>query len=246
MSVRLKDTGGAVHIRWIPKYTFLERLGHWIHAATYVPLAITGFMIFAPGFKGLTQGDLGENLRVLHRILAVAFGIMPVSYLLLQPRRLLMNIRENFSFGRDDIGWLKAAIPYYLLGRHVDMPPQPRFNTGERLNAATIMLGTVVFGLTGFIMWFGKGHIPVWLFQAAVIIHDLAMIATVCMFIIHLFLAVAHPLMWQAMVSMRFGVVSESYAREHHAKWYYGERRAKEMWEAHQKAVAEGAAHSES
>jgi formate dehydrogenase subunit gamma len=237
MSVRLRDSGGAIHIRWIPKYTFLERLGHWVHAAMFIPLAITGFMIFAPGFKGLTQGALGENLRVAHRVLAVLFGITPILYAILQPRRLLMNIRENFSFGRDDIGWLKGAIPYYLLGRHVEMPPQPRFNTGERLNAATIILGTAVFGVTGLLMWFGKGYIPVWLFQAAVITHDLAMIATVCMFIVHLFLAVAHPLMWQAMVSMRFGVVSESYAREHHAKWYYGEKRARELWEAHLKEL---------
>jgi formate dehydrogenase subunit gamma len=239
MSVRLRDAGSVIHIRWIPKYTVLERMGHWMHAGAYVPLAITGFLIFAPGFKGLTQGALGENLRVAHRAFAVMFATMPVLYAILQPRRLLMNIRENFKFDRDDIGWIKAAIPYYLFGRHVEMPPQPRFNTGERLNAATIMVGTVVFGVTGLLMWFGKGHIPVWMFQAALMCHDLALIATVCMFIIHLFLAVAHPLMWQAMVSMRFGVISESYAREHHAKWYYGEKRARQMWEAKHKA-AEG------
>jgi len=32
-------------------------------------------------------------------------------------------------------------------------------------------------------------------------------------------------------VSMRYGVVSESYAREHHALWFYGEKRARELWE---------------
>jgi formate dehydrogenase subunit gamma len=240
MSVRLRGAGSAVHIRWIPKYTFLERFGHWAHAFTYVPLAITGFMIFAPGFKGLSEGDLGITLRVVHRVLAIAFGVVPLLYAILQPRRLLMNIRENFSFGKDDIGWLKAAIPYYLLGRHVDMPPQPRFNTGERLNAAAIILGTITFGVSGLVMWFGKGYIPVWMFQMAVIVHDLAFIATFCMFIIHIFLAVAHPLMWQSMISMRFGVVSESYAREHHAKWYYGEKRAKQMWEAHQREAKGG------
>jgi len=53
------------------------------------------------------------------------------------------------------------------------------------------------------------------------------------MFIIHLFLAVAHPLMWQGLVSMRFGVVSESHARERHAKWYFGKKRGKELWKAH-------------
>jgi formate dehydrogenase subunit gamma len=238
MSVRLRSTDGVMHIRWIPKYTFLERLGHWIHAATYLPLAFTGFLIFSPFLKGLAQGDWGEALRVAHRIFAIAFGIMPVLYVTLQPRRFLKNVRENLTFGREDIGWVKAAIPYYLLGRHVDMPPQPRFNTGERLNAATIMVGTALFGLTGFTMWFGKGIIPSWLFQAAVIVHDLALILTFVMFIIHFFLAVAHPLMWQSLVSMRYGVVSESYAREHHAIWYYGRERAMQLWEQHKAEAA--------
>jgi formate dehydrogenase subunit gamma len=233
MSIKLRGTDGAVHIRWIPKYTFVERLGHWVHAATYIPLAFTGLLIFAPFLKGLAQGDWGEALRVAHRVFAIAFGIMPVLYAILQPRRLLMNVRENLTFGREDIGWVKAAIPYYLLGKHVDMPPQPRFNTGERLNAAAIMVGTMLFGVTGLTMWFGRGIIPPWLFRTAVIIHDLTMILTFVMFIIHFFLAVAHPLMWQSLVSMRYGVVSESYAREHHAIWYYGKDRAMKLWEQH-------------
>ena len=58
-------------------------------------------------------------------------------------------------------------------------------------------------------------------------------IVTFAMFIVHFFLAVVHPLMWQSLVSMRYGVVSESYAREHHAMWYYGEERARELWEEH-------------
>ena len=233
MSIRLRSTDHLMHIRWIPKYTFLERLGHWVHAATYIPLAFTGFLIFAPFLKGLAQGDWGQALRVAHRVFAVGFGILPVLYVLLQPRRFLMNVRENLTFGREDIGWVKAAIPYYLLGKHTDMPPQPRFNTGERLNAAVIMVGTAVFGITGFTMWFGKGIIPTWLFQTAVIVHDLALVITCVMFIIHFFLAVAHPLMWQSLISMRYGVVSESYAREHHAIWYYGRERAMQLWEQH-------------
>jgi hypothetical protein len=55
-----------------------------------------------------------------------------------------------------------------------------------------------------------------------VVFHDLAMIVSVCMFLVHLYLAVAHPLMWAGLVSMRFGVTSAEYAMEHHAKWYYG------------------------
>ena len=143
MSIRLRDTGEVIHIRWIPKYTLLERLGHWVHASTYIPLAITGCLLFVPGVRGLTQGQIGEALRVVHRVLAVIFMVLPVLYLLFQPRRLFMNLREVFQFSGLDIAWLKAALPYYLFGRHEGMPPQPRFNTGERLNAAIIIVGTV-------------------------------------------------------------------------------------------------------
>jgi hypothetical protein len=30
---------------------------------------------------------------------------------------------------------------------------------------------------------------------------------------------------------MRFGVTSAEYAAEHHAKWYYGPRRARQLYE---------------
>ncbi len=233
MSFRLKHDDRLIHIRWIPKYTFMERLGHWVHASTYIPLSITGFIIFAPWFQHLTQGTAGATFRGLHRGFAIVLGLMPVIYALVEPRRLIMHLRENFTFTREDVGWLKAAIPYYVLGRHVDMPPQPRFNTGERLNAVAIIIGTGSFGVTGFLMWFGRGHIPPVLFQLAVLVHDLTAIITFAMFIVHFFLAVVHPLMWQSLVSMRYGVISESYAREHHAMWYYGEKRARELWEKH-------------
>ncbi len=233
MSFRLNHDDRLIQIRWIPKYTFMERLGHWVHASTYIPLSITGFIIFAPWFQHLTQGTAGATFRGLHRGFAIVLGLMPVIYALVEPRRLIMHLRENFTFTREDVGWLKAAIPYYVLGRHVDMPPQPRFNTGERLNAVAIIIGTGSFGVTGFLMWFGRGHIPPFLFQLAVLVHDLTAIITFAMFIVHFFLAVVHPLMWQSLVSMRYGVISESYAREHHAMWYYGEKRARELWEKH-------------
>jgi len=69
------------------------------------------------------------------------------------------------------------------------------------------------------------------LFRWMVILHDLAMIASVCMFLVHLYLAVAHPLMWAGMVSMRFGVTSAAYAAEHHARWNYGPKRARQLYE---------------
>ncbi|MFN2240961.1 MAG: formate dehydrogenase subunit gamma [Anaerolineae bacterium] len=235
MSVRLRGTDSAIAIRWIPKYTTLERALHWVHTASFIPLVLTGFVLFAPWLQPVAQSEAGTHIRLIHRLAAVFFGGVPIVYTLLQPRRMLMNLREFLSFSKYDLLWLKGAIPYYVLGRHEDMPPQPRFNTGERLTAVVMVLGTVTFGITGLSMWFLKGIMPTWLYQVMVLFHDLMFIVTFAMFMVHFYLAVIHPMMWQSLVSMRYGVVSESYAREHHTMWYYGEKRAKEMWEQRHK-----------
>ncbi|MGC8825761.1 MAG: formate dehydrogenase subunit gamma [Anaerolineae bacterium] len=238
MTVQLKGRPEAITIQWIPKYTLIERIGHWMHTASFLPLAITGMVLYFPFLQPLAQGAAGEFLRLVHRIAAVVFGALPIIYFIFQPRRLIMNIRE-FLPSKEDIGWLKAAPAYYLFGRHEAMPPQGRFNAGEKLNGLVMVAAWAVFGITGLPMWFGKGVIPPEIFRWLVVFHDLAMIGSVCMFLVHLYLAVAHPLMWAALVSMRFGVTSAEYAAEHHAKWYYGPKRAMEIWEARKREAAQ-------
>ena len=238
MSVQLKDTGSVVQIRWIPKYTVIERSLHWVHTLSFVPLALTGLILYLPLLQPLAQGQAGTWVRLLHRIVAIVFIAEPIIYAIIQPRRLWMSIKE-FTIDKDDIGWVKNAFGYYVLGRHTDMPPQGRFNAGEKLNGVIMIVSWALFVITGLIMWLGKGIVPTGLFHWMVLIHDLTMILSVCMFLIHLYLAVGHPLMWAGLVSMRFGVTSASYAAEHHAKWYYGPKRARQMYEARKKAASE-------
>jgi formate dehydrogenase subunit gamma len=230
--VEQADESGAIRIRWIPKYTAMERVFHWGHTVTFLGLAMTGMILFFPFLRPLAQGESGQLIRLVHRAMAIAYGVLPLVYVILEPRRALMSLKSVFKVSRYDIEWVKGMIPYYMLGRHEAMAPQDRFNTGEKMNAAIIILGSVVFAITGLLMWFGKGLLPVGVFQLMVLLHDIAMIVTVCMFIVHFYLAVVHPLMWAGLVSMRFGVTSAAYAQEHHALWYYGEDKAKEIYEA--------------
>jgi len=241
MSWQLKDSSSVITIRWIPRYDGMERFLHWAHTAAFFPLTITGMVLFMPLFAPLAQGEAGQFIRVTHRVCAVFFAAVPILYAIFRPRRLLSTLRD-LRLGHYDIEWFKAAVPYYLLGRHRTMPPQGRFNTGEKLNVIVLVSGTILFTITGLVMWFGKGFVPTDVFKAMVIVHDLTMIVTVNMFIVHFYLAVAHPLMWQSMVSMRFGMVSESYAREHHSAWYYGEERARKLYEEKKAAAIAGTA----
>lgn len=231
MSVQIKGKPEIITIQWIPKYTLMERIVHWVHTATFIPLAITGMIMYFPFLQPLAQGEAGTFIRLVHRGAAVFFGLVPIIYAILQPRRFIMLI-QDFLPEKEDIGWLKGAIPYYLFGKHEAMPPQGRFNAGEKLFGLVTMITWAIFGVTGLTMWFGKGFVSPSIFQLAVVLHDLAMIVSVSTLMVHLYLAVAHPLMWGALISMRFGVTSADYAAEHHAKWFYGRRRAMEIWEA--------------
>ncbi len=237
---RIEEPGeaGAIRIRWIPKYTAMERFFHWGHTVTFLALAATGMILFFPFLRPLAQGEAGQLVRLLHRAMAIAYGTLPLIYIILEPRRALLSLKSVFKVSRYDIEWVKGMIPYYMFARHEAMAPQDRFNTGEKLNAVVIILGSVVFAITGLLMWFGKGRLPMGAFQAMVVMHDIAMVVTVCMFIVHFYLAVVHPLMWAGLVSMRFGVTSAAYAQQHHALWYYGPERAREIYEAQKAAQA--------
>lgn len=208
-----------IRIRWIERYSTMERWLHWGHTTTFFMLIVTGFPLYAGFMSPLMQGESGQYLRLWHRIAAIFFMAVPIVYILAEPRRFLQGARD-VSFGRVDWGWFKGAIPYYLLGKHVAMPPQGKWNTGEKINVVVMVLGTLLFSVTGLMMWFGKGVLPPEVFMSAVITHDLTMIVSVNMFIVHFYLATAHPLMWGALVSMRFGVASEEYVKEHHEDWY--------------------------
>jgi formate dehydrogenase subunit gamma len=226
-------------VKWVPRYTGLERFLHWGHTATFLILAATGYVLFVPALSPLAHGSAGQLIRLIHRACGVLFALVPIVYAILSPKRLIETVKDMF-FGRSDIEWLKNAWGYYILGKKKGMPPQGRWNTGEKLNMWLLAGGTIVFTITGLLMWFGKGILPVWVFRASVIVHDISMIVSVTMFIVDFYLAVAHPLMWQSLISMRFGVVSESYAREHHGKWYaeHDDEFAQEMAE---KAAADKA-----
>ncbi len=95
MSVRLKGTDSIVQIRWIPRYTGLERFLHWVHRAAFIPLVLTGFVRFNPWLLCQTGCVAVRNVRILHRVAAIVFGGTPIIHGILQPRRMLMHVASS-------------------------------------------------------------------------------------------------------------------------------------------------------
>jgi formate dehydrogenase subunit gamma len=213
----------------VVKYSLGARWLHWVITLTAIVLAITGLFLYVPWFSGLA---IDSYSRIIHRVAAVIFVVAPVLWFLAKPGRSFHFIKEIFSWGKDDIAWLKAAPDYYFGGDESKMPPQPDMNTGQKLWALVAFLSAVGFIITGLFMWFLKGNLPSEVFLWMTLVHNLCFIVGGAMTLVHLYLGAVHPRMTEALKSMIKGTVSTEYAKSHHGKWYAEISKGKEAGEA--------------
>jgi len=207
----------------VEKYRKPTRILHWVHGGAFVLLFLTGLVLFIPQLGPLAQDGW---TRLLHRIGAAVFVVAPLIYIPMNWKTTLKGIKEAFTWGSEDIGWLKAAPQYYFLCDEDAMPPQGHMNTGQKMWWFMVIIFGLLFLISGCIMWFAKTAAPPVVLQWVVFIHDVAFIVTGVMFFVHLYMSVVHPLVrplgtgsWSAMTR---GTVSVQYAKTHHGKWYDG------------------------
>ena len=198
-----------------------QRFVHWLHTFAFILLMLTGAMLYVPWFsQTVATGAGGHVVRFVHRVGAIAFILVPILYIISDPKGWWADMKLTFSWGKEDLGWLMAAPRYYFLGDEGAMPPQEKFNTGQKLFYLVVVVCMVGFIVTGLIMWLGQGSVPVWVFQWSVVLHDLCTIAYAAFFLVHFMLSVMHPLMKGAINGMLFGWMPEEYIKHHHAKYY--------------------------
>lgn len=216
----------------VERYRKPTRILHWVHAGAFVLLFLTGLVLFVPSLGILAQDSW---TRVIHRVAAVVFIIAPLIYIPLNLKATFYGIKDALSWGREDLGWMKAAPRYYFLCDEAAMPPQEHMNTGQKMWWLLVLVFGPVVALTGLIMWVFKTTASAELLQFMVLLHDLAFLVLSLMFFVHIYMSVAHPLVrplrtgaWSSMVR---GKVSAEYAKSHHGKWYQDITRAKEIVE---------------
>ena len=201
----------------VEKYRKPVRILHWIHASAFVLLFLTGLVLFIPQLGILAQDSW---TRLIHRIGAFIFVAAPLIYLPLNWKASWKGIGEAFTWGSEDIGWLKAAPRFYFLGDKKAMPPQGHMNTGQKMWWFIALVFGVIFVITGAIMWFAKTAAPAAALQWMVFIHDVSFIVAGTMLFVHIYLGVLHPLMTESWGAIVGGKISTEYAKTHHAKWY--------------------------
>jgi formate dehydrogenase subunit gamma len=123
-------------------------------------------------------------------------------------RALLRTAREVDRFDRDDFRWLLGRRP----------APQGRLNAGQKLNSALTAAFTLLFLVSGLLLWLGERDTR-FRFASTVLLHDGLMYVSLLLLAGHLYLAVIHPATRHALRGITVGAVSEDWAARHHPRW---------------------------
>jgi len=200
--------------RLVHRYLRAQRLIHWTGVVSFLTLLFSGIVLLFPPLSFLAAGGL---TRVIHRVAAIPFVLLPIVYAILLPRETRELFAETFTYTRLDWEWLKC-MPAYLFGRTRGLPPQGRLNAGQKLHHASTFLMFVTVSLSGFILWLGKGRLGPNGLAVTAMAHDLSMLGLSVLMVGHVYFT----FLYDALSAMLTGFVTEDYARMEHRKWFEG------------------------
>ena len=190
---------------YVKRFSPVERLLHWVKALGFFFLLATGLILYLPRLSELVSRR--QFIQSIHFWGGVAWLGVLIAVVLLGGRRLFATARELEQFDGDDLRWLR--------GRKA---PQGRFNAGQKINAALTAAFTILFGVSGFLLWFGEQDTR-FRFASTVILHDGLMYISLVLLVGHLYLALIHPATRHSLRGMTLGSVRVEWAMKHHAKW---------------------------
>jgi len=198
--------------RKLLRYTFSERVNHWIAGLTYVYCLMTGLAFWSPYLFWLaTIVGGGPTARFWHPWFGIVFTVSV--FAMYKAWRIDMRTTDA------DLAW-KKAIPYYIRNEDEKLPPIGRFNYGQKLFFWLMFYGAITLLISGLALWFVES-IPWslrWLRYLAIFLHVTAGLATIGGFIIHVYMGAA--MVRGGFNSIVRGEVSATWARTHHRLWY--------------------------
>jgi len=137
-----------------------EKVQHFLLLTSFIVLVLTGFGLKFPEawWVRWIVYIIGENAfearGVVHRvasIILIAVSVYHLIYILFNKRGRHLVI--DFLPRKKDLSEFKGSI-LYLTGKDIDKPKFGRFSYIEKMEYWAVVWGTVIMGITGFILWF--------------------------------------------------------------------------------------------
>jgi formate dehydrogenase subunit gamma len=195
------------------RFDVTERLFHWAFALPFLVTLVTGLAMYFDGLQKLA-GDR-ELVRDIHRFAGLAVVLLPLLVVALGRRHGLARDAADLDlWSDDDRTWFRSWL-WRKIGGRDPLPPQGRFNAGQKFNAALTAAGIVILSITGLLIFPGI-HPPFWLVENARVLHNLAWMLLTLAVAGHVYLAAVYPPTRPGLGGAFGGRVRLAWLREHH------------------------------
>jgi formate dehydrogenase subunit gamma len=212
MSTTMSEAARAVPPGRVLRYSFSERLNHWIGSLCYIYCLLSGLAFWSPWLFWISflLGG-GQIARMLHPWFGVVFAVCVFQMYRMWAAE--MHITEN------DKNWFRA-VDRYTRNEDDAMPPAGKYNAGQKSLFWGFEICIVLLLITGIVMWFPE-YMPanlIILVRLSILIHASAAMLTIGLFLIHVYMSVFAER--GALDSMVNGDVTLHFARRYHPAWY--------------------------
>jgi formate dehydrogenase subunit gamma len=196
----------------IVRYTFSERINHWLAGLSYLYLLLSGLALFSPYLYWIAAvlGG-GPSIRFWHPWIGLIFTVA-VLWMHNLWRRDMRTIPADKAWNRE--------VKKYIENRDDEMPPVDRFNPGQKQFYWVMFFGMILLLVTGLVMWAPELLPPGLrgLRSIVIFLHEIGALLTIGAFIIHVYMGLfVVPGGFRAIIH---GYVSKGWAKSHHRLWY--------------------------
>src|SRR5438477_935897 len=197
--------------RSIVRFTAFERFVHWLTAACFIVLAISGLNItfgrplLLPliGFEAFSEWSQWAKYAHIYLSFPFTIGVVVI---------FLIWIAGNIP-NKVDVDWLKRGGG--MVGH--DHPPAYRFNAGQKAIYWIVIIGGTAVAVSGYLLMFPFYLSGIEGMQWAQIVHSIVAVLFVAVMLAHIYIGTIG--MEGAFEAMGSGTVDVNWAREHHSLW---------------------------
>jgi formate dehydrogenase subunit gamma len=195
----------------IIRFIAFERFSHWLTAASFIVLALTGLNItfgktlLLPMVGPETFSEISQIAKYLHNFVSFAFmtGVVLIA---------VIFFRDNLP-QRVDIEWIRQGGGF-IKSKHA---PAGRFNPGEKMVYWLSVAAGLLVSASGLVLLFPFYGTTIADMQIAHVVHAVAAMLFEALILAHIYIGTVG--MEGAFEAMGTGKVDLNWAREHHDRW---------------------------
>ena len=195
----------------IVRFSGFERFSHWLTAASFVLLALTGLNItfgkflLLPALGPEAFSTVAQSAKYVHNFVSFSFvaGLTLI---------VALWIKDNLP-QRVDLDWLKQGGGF-IKSKHA---PAGRFNAGEKLVFWFALGAGLAVTISGIYLLFPFYWTNIAGMQVAQVVHAVVAVLFVAVILGHIYIGTLG--MEGAFEAMGTGEVDVNWAKEHHDRW---------------------------